>query len=62
MIDFDLHRELDVPFTITSEEMLKAYNDWCERQSCQKCGKRYSDRKHDEIWVTETLCGGCLGR
>ncbi len=58
MIDFDLHRELNVPFTITGEGVSKAYDEWCQKQVCQECGKRFSDRGPDEIWITETLCGG----
>ncbi len=58
MIDFGLHRELNVPFTITSEGVLKAYDEWCQKQVCQGCGKRFSDRGPGEIWITETLCGG----
>ena len=60
MIDFDQHREFDKPFTITSTEMLKAYDDWCQKQSCKKCGKKWTDRKPNEIWVTETLCMECF--
>jgi hypothetical protein len=60
VIDFDQHRELNVPFTITSAEMLKAYDDWCQKQSCKKCGRNFSDRGKDEIWITETLCMECF--
>jgi len=60
MIDLDQHRQFDKPFIVTSTEMLKAYNEWCEKQSCMKCGKKFSDRGKDEIWVTETLCMECF--
>lgn len=38
---------------------LEAYKRWVESQRCVDCGRRYADRRPDEMWATEVQCFEC---
>lgn len=42
---------------IHTNAQLVEYQLWAERQTCRHCGKRRSDRKPEEFWITERDCG-----
>ena len=64
MIDFDALRKANGSFVL-DEQSFKDYEVWLEKQVCEKCGAKYSDRPKDhtgkclDLWITETLCDRC---